>query len=133
MPFSDCFVVRSPTLQSKGVWNLEQDFWWDSPRGRVLIERGFTTDGVSTPRMLWFWIPPFDAKVTRAALPHDYFYTCIQDGCPHPLATTRREADLMLYLACRDAGISLLSCYLIWIGVRLFGRSHVTNRDKKPG
>lgn len=132
MPFSGSFVVRSPDLSSKSRWVLEENFTWHSPNGDVVIEKGFTTDGVSTPRILWVWVPPMDAKTTRAALPHDMFYTLLGLGLPHPLAQTRKQADDMFYLACRDAGISIVSSYLMWLGVRLFGRSHVTRRDPMP-
>jgi hypothetical protein len=132
MPFSGPFVVRSPNLGSESRWVIEEEFTWHSPYGDVVIEKGYTTDGVSTPRILWVWCPPMDAKATRAALPHDKFYTLLSLGIPHPLAKTRKEADDMFYLACRDAGITRVSSYLMWAGVRLFGRSHVTRRDSMP-
>lgn len=42
--------------------------------GTVYIYVGFTTDGASVPRALWWLYPPFGDDYENAAVLHDYLY-----------------------------------------------------------
>jgi hypothetical protein len=90
----------------------------------VAVPAGFDTDGTSVPRLLWWWQPPIDGKACRASLSHDFLYRCLSQGRPHPLAPTRRIADKRMYQAALDAGLSHITAWLLWVGVRIGGRSH---------
>lgn len=125
MSFSGPFTLTSPDAASGGRWVLRSDFTWSCPDGAVTVPAGFDTDGTSVPRILWSWQPPIDGDACRASLPHDYLYRLLAAGTPHPVAPTRRVADKRLYEAARDAGLGRFTAWLMWAGVRLFGRSHL--------
>jgi hypothetical protein len=79
----------------------------------VTIPEGFRSDGASTPRFLWWIIPPWK-RTKKAAFLHDYlcrYATCKEE---------RREADIAFYNALIDtAKISSIRCKLGYLGVRL--------------
>jgi hypothetical protein len=129
MPFSGPFTLTSPDAGSGGRWILRADFTWTSSDGPVTVPAGFDTDGTSVPRFLWWWQPPIDGMACRASLPHDFLYRCLAEGRPHQVAPTRRIADKRLYEAALDAGLGRPTAWLMWAGVRVFGRSHIKRPD----
>jgi hypothetical protein len=93
--------------------------------GEITVPAGFDTVGTSVPRLLWWWQPPIGGMACRASLPHDYLYRLLAAGTPHRVAPTRRIADKRLHQAALDAGLGRVAAWLMWAGVRAFGRSHV--------
>lgn len=81
--------------------------------GRVyMVPMGFETDFASTPRVLWWWLPPF-GRYTSAAVAHDHLYASRY--------TTRREADRIFFLLMAEGRTKLVRAFLMWGAVRLFG------------
>jgi len=55
--------------QGKRSWVLTKD--WTTPYGTV--PKGFKSDGVTVPRVFWWFIPPA-GSLFEAAIIHDYLY-----------------------------------------------------------
>ena len=80
------------------------------------IPAGFESDGASVPRFFWRCVfPPGEPRALLAAFVHDYIYRT------HPAGWDKHEADYTFYLLLRDQGISPVSAYLAYLGVKLFG------------
>lgn len=89
--------------------------------GGLIAPAGFPTDGTSTPRLLWWLEPPY-GQALWAAIPHDRAYALRRAGTPHPAAPTRKAADALFHRALIAAGVPRPRAWLMWSGVRLFGR-----------
>ena len=79
----------------------------------VIVPVGFFTDLTSIPRSLWWWESPID-KSMAPAIVHDYLYW--EQPC------SKKEADVILYLALGDAGMDDAKRWLIYKGVDLAGQ-----------
>ena len=106
----------------------------DDPRmGRVIVFRepvtffmdgryyhmpaGYSSDGMSAPRWLWWLISPVEDRRTRKpAGKHDWLY----DEKP----VSRSAADRYFRDDLIRNGFPLVLSWIIWICVRLFGWSH---------
>lgn len=87
--------------------------WIDVPIGRI-------TDMASVPRFLWSVLPT-TGRYARGAAVHDELYKLLREGTPHRYAQTRAACDRVLYQAARACGCNQLTCWTLWIGVRLGG------------
>lgn len=66
--------------------------------GRFIVPQGFESNFHSTPRLLWWWLPPDDWA--EAAVAHDsaYRYGGVHDAATgHLRRLTRRQADDLHY------------------------------------
>ncbi|MDQ3515271.1 MAG: DUF1353 domain-containing protein [Gemmatimonadota bacterium] len=80
----------------------------------VTVPAGFVTDFASVPRMLWRLFPPAGVY-NRAAVVHDFLY---RTGL-----TSRAVADALFLDAMIEIGVPWLVRWLMYIGVRIGGRS----------
>lgn len=85
--------------------------------GTIRVPVGFKTDLASIPRVLWNVLPPV-GRYDAAAVVHDDLY---QTGRVYRQPVTRRLADAVLYEAMTACGVSPLTRWVIWSGVRLGG------------
>jgi len=85
-------------------------------RSILRIDRGFQWDGASGPAID---TPNF----MRASLIHDALYGLGAKGLLP--AGWRRAADRVLYLICREDGMSWFRAQYVWAAVRLGGWTHV--------
>ena len=83
-----------------------------------VVLKNFVTNYASIPRILYSIIHPSEPFLVKGAVIHDYLYS---SECRY--SCTRRQADLILYRACRDSGGSFFLSYLVFVSVRLFGGS----------
>ena len=90
----------------------------------VRVPVGQLTDFASVPRALWSFWPP-TGKYTRAALVHDRLYREPSERC------TRYQADRTLLEGCVVLGVSLWTCMVLFLGVRLGGRRAFQPRTKE--
>lgn len=88
----------------------------------IIVPKDFVSDGVSSP---WWarWAFPQFGKTLAAALVHDYCY----GG-----SISRKKADNLLYKNFRRLGISKLRSWVMYIAVRIGGRSHYVRRQSEP-
>lgn len=97
--------------QGRNSWILTED--WHTPYG--IIPKGFTSNGASIPRLLWWFIPPAGI-LFEAAIIHDYYYTnALRD---------KLYADSIFRVAAEYFGATRLESKLAFIGVRLIGRGN---------
>ena len=83
----------------------------------VIIPRGYISDGMSVPRVLWRLLsPPVYGETLIPSIIHDWMYDS--------LYCSRREADLYYYHGLLANGYPQWKSILTYIGVRLFGASH---------
>lgn len=55
-------------------WKLQQIFRQHTSFGTIEVPKGFVTNLASTPRLLWWILPPF-GRYTKASVVHDYLYS----------------------------------------------------------
>lgn len=87
----------------------------------IVVPDDFSTDGASVPRTLWGWLPS-TGRYLRAAVVHDYLYSRIGAGDPHPEAPTKRAADREFRIAMAACGVRPPLRWIMWAAVSLFGR-----------
>lgn len=105
------------------AWILEPIQWDCDELGsglRVTIPFGFVSDGASLPRFLWWFMPPWGDRATRAAILHDWLYWNYEQGTPIPGAETRRAYDRQFLLALKVLGVKPVRRHLLWIGIRAY-------------
>lgn len=104
----------------------------DGARYRLTVPAGFENDLASVPRILWWYVSPFDLGL--AAVPHDWLYyhaghlppgghqrwedgRWVDVGAPW----SRRDADRLFGRLMRDAHVSRDKRRHAYWAVRLFG------------
>ncbi len=83
-------------------------------RYHAIVPAGFSTNYASVPQFLHSLIDP-QGKQARAAIAHDYLY-----GTGEP----RAWCDAVLRAALQADGCPPWRRWLIWLGVRVFGRRY---------
>lgn len=80
------------------------------------VPKGFESDGISTPSILWPVIsPPVHPHTIRAGIVHDWLYR------HQPKKWTREDADKLFEAMCEEDGLSPIKAKLAYTGLRLFG------------
>lgn len=114
---------------------LDYIYEWAAEGGeyRLVVPAGFECDLASVPRLLWFYISPFD--LGPAAVPHDWIYA--HGGhLPHGSQLhrvlgvwvethepwTRHNCDRLFARMMREAGVSKTKRRNAYRAVRWFGR-----------
>lgn len=92
---------------------LTRDFTFEGWNVKVTVPAGFRYDGASVPRLLWWWIPPFDPRIFRAATIHDQLYW--------EQTTERAIADAIFLSIMALDGMPRLKRWAAYLGVRLGG------------
>lgn len=78
----------------------------------ITVPAGVTTDGASTPPVLWPTIPPF-GKYWLAAVMHDWLYRFSDKP--------KDECDSLFLEAMESCGVDDVTAHTIYEGVHLFG------------
>lgn len=87
---------------------------------------GFVTDFASTPRPVWWLMPPSD-EYTPAAVTHDWLYRMhtlekkFDVWPPAVRCCTRKEADNIFLEAMAVLGVARWKRVAMWAAVRAFG------------
>lgn len=117
-------------------WTLLQDLWYEigeKGSGRwIRVPKGFLTDGASTPRVIWAFLPS-TGRYLQAAILHDYLYKVLQAGLTFPEVRSRGEADREFRLASLACGVSPAVAWILWLGVRLGGWVYFLGAKKPSG
>jgi len=80
---------------------------------KVTLPKGFTTDGASIPRFLWWFGRPFDEDTLLASYTHDYLY--------HRTEMPRLIADLIFLDMMKENGVGFFKRWTYFKAVLLFG------------
>ena len=130
-------VLSSVSSQGRGTWRVRAPLIYQSDllRAPVTVPEDFVTDLASVPRLpvAYFLV---GGIAHRAAVVHDWFYTSHE--------VSRAVADKILKEAAEADGASWWQAWLLWVGVRVGGRSswdaagpkqpaHIRARFKKSG
>ena len=103
---------------------LRRDLLWENQKTgfSITIPSGTMTDGASVPRLLWWFLPPWGDKSTRAAVLHDYICGLVEEGLGAlmPQCDTRAKCDREFRHALLALGVNLVSAWIAWAGVRLY-------------
>lgn len=87
----------------------------------IIVAKDFVTDGVSSPWFARRLFPRYD-KTLPAAIVHDWCYGGYM---------SRKNADLLFKKNLRRLGINALRAYVMYLSVRLGGRSHYSRRQSE--
>lgn len=80
------------------------------------IPKGFKTDGVSIPRLFWWFGKPFDDDCFIPALVHDFLYTT---------RLPKLSCDLIFLHLMEENDVSWFKRYVYFISVLIFGKKRV--------
>jgi len=90
---------------------------------KIIVPENFKTDLASIPRILWpIFAPQYSGFVAPAIL-HDYLYRCHTN-------VTRKFADEVLYSALLVEGVTNITAFKFYVGVRFFGSWHFDKNNK---
>lgn len=115
------------------LWTLRQDFRYVSARwGTIVAHAGLETDFASVPRITKAIIDDDDPRILGPSQAHDALYHLC--GETPARIFSRRECDMVLRDAMRDAGSSWLLSRIVYWALRAFGwwawRNAKRNRKK---
>jgi len=99
---------------------LESLVWECDEKGSgllVTVPFGFVSDGASVPRFLWWLMPAWGDRGTRAAILHDFIKEEMIAGRPIPGASTHWECDHQFYLALKALRVEEWRARLCYWGV----------------
>lgn len=98
---------------SDGIrWQVSEDYLVEIDNFVILVERGFITNLVSTPRILWKFIPR-TGKYTEASVVHDYLYFTER--------FSRKESDRVFLKLMERNKVFYLQRRIMYLGARIFG------------
>lgn len=118
----DYSVIKKQRVQgsnNKTRYRLLEDLQIELSSGIIMfIHKGFVWDASSTPRLLWWLLPP-EGDFEIASLIHDYFYfyKCLD----------RKQADKEMLIwskkvnSTKKISLKNIDNYTRYLGVRLFG------------
>jgi hypothetical protein len=85
----------------------------------ITIPAGYRCDFASTPRAVWFWLPPL-GRYQRAALLHDWLY-----GQHRRYGAGRRDlADRAFLRQMHRDGVGWRTRWPMYLAVRIFGAAY---------
>lgn len=105
---------------------LEEDFVYLWPGYKnwkpfdICVPKGYQTDLLSIPKVLWPILSPFGAGAW-GALPHDELYSTRFSLPGQSDSDARAMADRILFDAAKDSGASQVRAGIIYSGVRAGG------------
>lgn len=122
-----------PSIRAgRSLWGLTKPLTFTPTNGTdsITVPPGFVTDLASIPRFAWIILPP-DGPWAKAAVIHDFLYytkgTGVWRNRPSTITKaggySRAEADWILRDAMRDRCVDVVRRNIIYIAVRLGGRS----------
>lgn len=103
-------------LLDRKVWGLVEDFYYIDPElGIIKVPSGFESDFATVPRLPIIF-DMVGAYGHAASVLHDYLYD--------KALVSRKEADVVFYNALRSTGHARWRSWIMYLGVRLFGKQH---------
>ncbi len=105
-----------------GYWVLEQDLiYLDSHYGLITAEKGFETDLASISKFIRNIVDPSEPYIKEPAIIHDWIYRGHEAK-----RFSRKDADKIFYRGVRANGIGWIKAEIMYLAVRLFGKSSWT-------
>jgi hypothetical protein len=136
-PWGDFSPTGKKAKSGQPIWRMTDSWsvWWfhNHTRYEMRLPRGFETDFSSTPKWIWWWLPPFDPEYTPGCIPHDLLYerhgnvtmwvTDERTGVRTPLATkwSRLASDELMLAGIRSGGTCEFKAWAMFRAVRIGG------------
>lgn len=111
--------VAITPIPKDNIWITEETFSYifEDMAISITIHEGFKTDGASIPRFLWRILGhPFEPRVARAAVVHDFLYS---KYCQ--LNMDRKKVDREFNKILKQDGVNSIKRTLLYFGVRVGG------------
>ncbi len=106
-------ITIHPHPQS-GLYCLAEHYDVEAHGFVFTIAKGYQFDGASIPPVFWIaFYSPYDPKVIKAALVHDFLYDTHE--------VSRKEADQVFKSFLEEKGVPRPRAFLMWLAVRMFG------------
>ena len=106
-------VVSQDDIPSFVGWEVASPLVYNAGLGHEFsVPAGFITDFASTPRIVWWLIPPFGLYL-RASVLHDWLYA---NG-----TISRARADAIFLEGMKALGVSAWKRWVMYLAVRGFG------------
>lgn len=118
--FTSPLIVEFSNAKDRKVKLLEELIWEFDEIGSqrfVTVPIGFSSDGMTIPRFLWWWIPPLGHQSTRPSILHDYLIFLWKSG---KIDYSKKFIDKQLYIAMRACGVSKVTSSICYYSVRLY-------------
>lgn len=121
----DAAEVSRLQLDPDTEWfRLTEPLLYDSDLGGLIhVPAGFVTDFASTPRPVWWLIPPQDRHYTRGAVVHDWLYN--QHAFPKPFC------DAIFLEAMTSLGCAAWKRLAMYQAVKWCGKRSYSNEKKQ--
>jgi hypothetical protein len=116
MSFTGKLRLEEGDFDHWGEWTLLEPLTFRD----ITVPAGFTCDGASVPRPLWWFLPTW-GRHSRAAVVHDYLCRLARSGTPHVAAPNRAKADAVFFDAMVECGVNITVRWLVWLAVRIAG------------
>lgn len=129
-PFTGSLQIEE--IEPGRVWKLLSPLRYeigDIGSGRLIdVPKDFVTDGASIPPFARTFLAVW-GTYGRAAVIHDYLYSLIRSGDPHPLAPTRARADAIFFEAMKPLRTAAPLRLALWAAVRVGGARYARNNS----
>lgn len=110
-------------------WQLAENWEYDLPDGRrILIPKGFTFDGASIPRLLWFFLSPTGLLLIPGLIHdfgyrYDYIWVVKDDGivCKTDQAMGQDYWDEVFYNVGEHVNGMKVINWMAWVALAAFG------------
>lgn len=120
-PGFQSLYVKAICDQDGRNWKLLEDVQYISRDGRkFIIPRGASTDGASTPSVVWMQLPP-TGPYWLAAVLHDSAYQNTLEIGGQKAALEKPACDDLLKEAMELTGVDTVTADVIYEAVKLFG------------
>lgn len=93
---------------------------------KIIIPRGFMTDGASVPRIAWALLDATDPDILYPSYLHDFLYS--RRGILGSVEFTRFECDYVLRQGMLSVGASRYKASAVQLAVNLFGQEAWRNQ-----
>lgn len=110
-------------------WALNERVVWKGNEDTISVPRGFITDFATIPKFLHGFIGP-TGKYWRASVIHDWLLKTLRMKPTFQRQASPRDIDGIFRKICREEGIPVVLCWLLWVGVRL---GALGSRERRPG
>lgn len=85
-----------------------------TPVGAAVVPAEFVTDFASSPKFIWWWIPPW-GRYSGAAVIHDWLYRI------KPKGITREQADIIMLYIMKIDKVWIVKRFAIFLFLRAVG------------
>lgn len=106
-------IPKLTPISNTKYFRLEEELVVDVDGMHIVVPAGFITDGASTPKFLWKWLPRVGPAYTAAGVVHDWLYKTKY--------VTVKRADEIFFLVMKMYDVQAALSLMMWMFVRGLG------------